>query len=325
MRRHSAQALAAGIVLALPIVASAQSQPAYPSRPVQVIVPYAPGGNPDVIARILAERLAQRFGKPFVVDNRPGANGNIAVDKLVTSPPDGYTLAVLDSSQTSINPVLYRKLNYGLKDLAPVAALVAVPTVLVLNSAVPANTVSEFVAYAKSHPGALNYGSAGNGSIHHLTAEMFSSAMGIKMTHVPYKGSSQTVPAVMAGDVQAAFVGIPAAKSLIETKKLRALGISTAQRSRSAPELATLAESGVPGFNVAALIGVFAPSDTSEAIKAELNDAIAKVMSDPQVQAKLKEFGMEPLSLSAAEYAKVLRADLERYGQAVREAKVAID
>jgi tripartite-type tricarboxylate transporter receptor subunit TctC len=154
---------------------------------------------------------------------------------------------------------------------------------------------------------------------------MFSSAMGIKMTHVPYKGSSQTVPAVMAGDVQAAFVGIPAAKSLIETKKLRALGISTAQRSRSAPELATLAESGVPGFNVAALIGVFAPSDTSEAIKAELNDAIAKVMSDPQVQAKLKEFGMEPLSLSAAEYAKVLRADLERYGQAVREAKVAID
>jgi len=299
---------------------------AYPDKPVRLILPFAPGGNPDVLARILAQRLGQETGQAFVVENRPGSGGNIGAEHLTRSTPDGYTLGVLDSAQTSINPSLYRNVPFDVqRDLLPIAALVAVPTVLVVNPAVPANTVAELVQYAKSHPGDVNYGSAGNGSIHHLTTEIFASATGLRLTHVPYKGSTQTLPAVIGNQVQMAFVGVPAAKDLIQSQRVRVLAISTARRSAALPDLPTLAESGVPDFNVAAVVGMFAPAGTPPDVVAKLRDLLSRAMTSPDVQSKLAGLGMEPTGYSPETYAATIRSDLERYGKIVNESGMKLD
>jgi tripartite-type tricarboxylate transporter receptor subunit TctC len=212
-----------------------------------------------------------------------------------------------------------------LQDLLPIAALVAVPTVLVVNPLVPANSVAELVAYAKAHPREINYGSAGNGSIHHLTTEIFAGATGIKLTHVPYKGSTQTLPAVIGGQVQMAFVGVPAAKDMIASQRVRALAISTARRSNSLPDLPTLAESGLDNFNVAAIIGIFAPKGTPADVVARLRSLVAGAMADPETRTKLAALGMEESTLNQAAYAQTLRSDLERYGRIVTDSGMKID
>jgi tripartite-type tricarboxylate transporter receptor subunit TctC len=299
---------------------------AYPDKPVRVIVPFAPGGNPDVLARILAQRLGQETGQAFVVENRPGSGGDIGAEHLTRSVADGYTLGVLDSAQTSINPALYRNVAFDVqRDLMPIAALVAVPTVLVVNPAVPANSAAELIRYARDHPGEINYGSAGNGSIHHLTTEIFATATGLRLTHVPYKGSTQTLPAIIGNQVQMAFVGVPAAKDLIESKRVRVLAISTARRSAALPDVPTLAESGVTGFDVAAVVGMFAPAGTPQDIVVRLRGLLDRAMSSPDVQSRLAGLGMAPTGYTPEVYATTIRTDLERYGKIVNESGMKLD
>ncbi len=296
----------------------------YPSRSVQIITTASPGGNPDVVARVLAQKLSERLGKPFVVENRLGFGGNIGAEKLATSPPDGYTLAVLDSSHVSINPTLYKKLTFSpVKDLAPVVLVATVPTLLVVNPGVPANSLQQFIAYAKANPGKLNYGSAGNGSIHHLTMAMFASRADIKMTHVPFKGGGEIVPPLIAGDIQAAFMGFPSQKAV--GTRGRVLAISTSQRSKLEPDVPAVSELGLPGFNVAAKIGLFVPSATPEAIKALLYREASKILAEKDVQDKLRGLGMETQQMTTEAFAKELQSDFELYGKAVRDSGLAID
>ena len=262
----------ASLLLAACMALTAQAQQAaYPSRPVRMIIPAAPGGNPDLLARMLSQKLADAFGKPFIAENVPGAGGVVAAEQLAKAAPDGHTVMLGDSGALAINIALNSKLGYQpLRDFAPVTALMMVPTILIVHPSVQANTLAEFIALAKSKPGAINYGSAGGGSIHHLTMAIFAARTGLDVVHVPYKGGTALVGGVMAGDVQAGFSGIPNVQQAIRSGRLRALGISIGRRSASMPEVPTLAEQGLTGFDVGTVIGMQVPAGTPKEIIARL-------------------------------------------------------
>src|SRR5205814_1413279 len=246
--------------LLLTIALGAQAQD-YPSKSVRLIAAAAPGGNPDVLARLLAAKLAETFGKPFVVENIPGAGGVVAAELVARANPDGHVLMLGDSGAMAINPALNPKLTYNpLHDFTLITALAAVPTVLVAPASLPANTLAEFVALAKAKPGELSYGSAGNGSVHHLTMAVFASRAGLDMLHVPYKGGSALVAALLAGEVQSGWSGIPNVAPHIKSGKLKVYAISTARRSPSLPDVATAIEQGYADFDIATVIALQAPA-----------------------------------------------------------------
>ena len=314
--------LAALPVAVLPLGASAQ-QAAYPTRPVRMIIPAAPGGNPDLLARMLSQKLADAFGKPFIVENVPGAGGVVAAEMLAKAAPDGQTLMLGDSGSLAINVAMNSRLGYQpLRDFAPVTALMLVPTVLVVHPAVPANTLQEFITLGKAKPGALSYGSAGNGSIHHLTMAIFSARVGIDLLHVPYKGGTALVGGVMAGDVQAGFSGIPNVQQAIRAGRLRVLGISTAQRSPSMPEVPTMIEQGISGFEVATTIGMQVPAGTPREIIVRLQALVARALREKDIADRMQNLGMELAENGTAAYAQFMREDLERYAAAVKAAGV---
>ncbi|MGH8740814.1 MAG: Bug family tripartite tricarboxylate transporter substrate binding protein, partial [Burkholderiales bacterium] len=250
------------LALCLMLAASAAlGQDAYPAKTVRLIAAAAPGGNPDVLARMLAAKLSESFGRPFVVENMPGAGGVVAAEVVARAPADGHVLMLGDSGAMAINVALNPKLTYHpLKDFTLITALAAVPTVLVAPASLPASTLQEFVALAKSKPGQLAFGSAGNGSVHHLTMAVFASRAGINMLHVPYKGGSALVAAALTGEVQAGWSGIPNVAPHIRGGKLKVLAISTAARSAALPDVPTAAELGFPGFDIATVIGLQAPA-----------------------------------------------------------------
>ena len=321
-------ALLLAAVLALPMFALPvfAQMAAYPSRPVRMIIPAAPGGNPDLLARMLSQKLADAFGKPFIVENVPGAGGVVAAEMVAKAPADGHTLMLGDSGSLAINVALNNKLGYQpLRDFAPVTALMLVPTVLVIHPTVPANTLQEFIALAKSKPGALSYGSAGNGSIHHLTMAIFASRVGIDVLHVPYKGGTALVGGVMAGDVQAGFSGIPNVQQAIRSGRLRVLGISTAHRSASLPEVPTFAELGLTGFDVATIIGLQVPAGTPREIIARLQAVIARALRDKDIAERMQNLGMELAEMGTDHYAQFMREDLERYAAVVKTAGVKVE
>src|SRR6185503_10554076 len=256
---------------ALIVASAALGQDNYPSKSVRLIAAAAPGGNPDVLGRMLAAKLSDALGRPFVLENIPGAGGVVAAELVARSVPDGHVLMLGDSGAMAINIALNPKVPYHpLKDFALITALAAVPTVLVANPAVPAPTLNDFIALAKSKPGQLSYGSAGNGSVHHLTMAVFASRAGLDMLHVPYKGGSALVAATLSGEVQAGWSGIPNVLSHLRAGKLRAYAISTAQRSGTLPDVPTAAELGFPGFDIATVIGLQAPAGTPRDIVARL-------------------------------------------------------
>ena len=315
-------ALLAFLWLALP----AAAQESYPAKSVRLVAAAAPGGNPDVLARMLAAKLAEAFGRPFIVENIPGAGGVVAAELVARAAPDGHVLMLGDSGAMAINIALNPKLTYHpLRDFALITALAAVPTVLVAPASFAPASLQEFVSAAKASPGKLSYGSAGNGSVHHLTMAVFASRTGIEMLHVPYKGGTALVAAVLSGEVQAGWSGIPNVLSHIRAGKLRVYAISTAQRSSTLPEVPTAAELGLPGFDIATVIGLQAPAGTPREIVARLQSAVAKALRERDVAERMANLAMELRESGTEAYARFMKEDLERYAAAVKTAGVKHD
>ncbi len=293
--------------------------PAWPQKPVRVLVGLAPGGNPDTLARMFAAKWGDAFGVQFVVENRPGAGSTVAADLTAKSTPDGYTVLISDSSVVTTAPHLFKSLPYDpFRDLQPVSLAVVVPMWLVVHPSVPANSVAELVALAKSRKDPMPYASSGNGSIHHITMELFKADTGVDFTHVPFKGAGQSVPAMIAGDVQLGFIGYPAAAGAIKSGKLRVLAFSMVRRSGLTPEIPTVAETVAPGFDMAAPLGVFVAPRTSREIVARLNRAVNDAVRAPEVVERMAGIGMEPAGTTPEQYEKLLREEYERFGSLIK-------
>ena len=314
------------LLAALLLACAAVQAQDYPTKSVRLIAAAALGGNPDVLARMLAARLSDTLGKPFIVENVPGAGGVVAAEQVARANPDGHVLMLGDSGAMAINPALNSKLTYNpLRDFTLITALAAVPTVLVAPPNVPASTLAEFVALAKSKPGALSYGSAGNGSVHHLTMAVFASRAGIDLLHVPYKGGSALVAALLGGEVQAGWSGIPNVAPHIKSGKLKVFAISTEHRSSSLPDVPTAIEQGYPGFDIATVIGLQGPAGTPREVVARLQSAVAKIMRERDIAERMANLGMELREDGTESYARFMRQDMERYAHAVKAARVRQD
>ena len=307
------------LALGLSFAATAQDD-AWPTRPVRLVAAAGPGGNPDVLARLLADKFATAFGKPFVVENVPGAGGIVAANLVAKTSPDGHVLMFGDSGAMAINPALNPNLGYDpIRDFTPITALVTLPTILVVHPDVPAKSLDEFVALAKSQPGKMSFGSAGAGSIHHLTFAIFAERAGIELLHVPYRGGSAMVNGVLTGEIQAGWSGIPNVMELIAAGKLRGLCVSTLRRSPSTPAVPTCDELGLKGFNVATTMGMHAAAGTSPRIVARLQAEAAKSMREPAMAARMAQLGMVMEENGTANYAAFMRDDMARYEQAVKK------
>jgi tripartite-type tricarboxylate transporter receptor subunit TctC len=302
----------------LPLAAAALADDAaYPTRPVRMIAASAPGGNPDVIARLLANRLGEVFGSAFVVEDVPGVGGVIAAKRVAAASPDGYTLMLNDSGALAISIVTNPDADYRLEDFTPITALASLPTVLVIKPALPAQTLAEFVALAKSKPGAMSFGSAGAGSIHQLTMVMFEQQAGIDLLHVPYRGGTGLVNALLTGEVDAGWSGISNVLALIKTGKVRALCLSVLQRDASLPEVPTCDELGYTGFNVATVLGLQSVAGVPPAIVARLQSAVAKILREPAMAERMTTLGIHLQENGTAAYAQFMKDDLERYKRVV--------
>ncbi|HEY7241114.1 MAG TPA: tripartite tricarboxylate transporter substrate binding protein [Burkholderiales bacterium] len=307
-------------------LAQAASGQDYPTKSVRLIAAAAPGGNPDVLARLLAAKLADAFGRPFVVENIPGAGGVVAAELVARAAPDGHVLMLGDSGAMAINVALNPKVPYHpLKDFTLITALAAVPTVLVANSSFPATSLPEFVSLAKGQPGRLSYGSAGNGSVHHLTMAVFASRAGLDMLHVPYKGGTALVAAVLSGEVQSGWSGIPNVLAHIRAGKLKVYAISTARRSSTLPDVPTVSELGFPGFDIATVIGLQAPAGTPRDVVVRLQAAVAKALRERDVAERMANLAMELRENGTEDYVRFMKEDLERYIAAVKTAGVKHD
>ena len=305
------------LLLALfPAFAPAQD---WPAKPVRMIVPYAAGGLPDTMTRILGARLGEAIGQQVVVENRGGAGGISGTEAVAKSAPDGYTLLVADVGQVAINPHLYAKLSYDpLKDLAAVSLLGTTSLFLVANPSVPAASFAELVALARARPGQLNYGSSGTGSIHHLATEALKAALKLDIVHVPYKGMGQAVPALLGGQVSILYSALPAIESHVKAGKLKLLAISTLKRSAQAPEVPTVAELSVPGYDFGPEIGVLAPAGMAPALLARIAAEIGKAVRHAEVAQRFVQLGIDPVGSTPEAYAAKIRAAYERYAQVVK-------
>lgn len=312
----------AGVVL-LSAAGGALAQ-SYPTKPIRFLVPYPPGGGNDLLARIIGQKLSDSLGQQVVIDNRPGASGNIGTEMAAKAAPDGHTIMLADNIFT-INPSLYGKLPYDpVKDFAPVSLLATVPLFLVLNPSVPAKSLKEFIALVKSKPGQLNYASVGNGSLHHLAMELIKVMVGIDIVHIPYKGGAPARADILAGQVQAMFSGISSVP-LFKAGRLNAIAVSTAKRSWIAPELPTVAEAAIPGFNVGVWFGVLAPAKTPKAIIAKLHTEIVKLKQMPEVQERLKSDGYDFIGGTPESFAAFIKTDIEKMAKAVKFAGARVD
>ena len=297
--------------------ASAHADDKYPSRAVHIVAAAAPGGNPDVLARLLGERLSSMLGAAFVVENMPGAGGVLAAKRIQTAQPDGYTIMLNDSGALAINVAMNPNANYTVKDFTPITALASVPTALVIIPSVPAKNLQEFIALAKSKPGELSFGSAGAGSIHHLTMEIFEERTGIKLLHVPYKGGTALVAGLLGGEIQAGWSGLPNVVAHIKSGALRALCVSVLQRAVSLPDVPTCDELGVKGFDVADMLGLQGPAGMPKETVRTLETAVAKIMEDPAFASRLAILGMNINERGSAEYTSFMEDDLKRYAAIV--------
>lgn len=303
---------------------SAPAAPDYPLRPVRMIVLFPPGGS-DTVARMLGQKLAERMGQPFVIDNRPGAAGVIGADIVAKSPADGHTLLFATAS-FAVSSGFERKLPYdAVKDFSAIGFVASVPFLLVTHPAVAATSVQELLALAKARPDQLNVSSSGTGAAGHLVAEIFKRMSGARITHVPYKGTGPALTAVLAGEAQLMFSSIGAALPQARAGKLRALAVSSAQRSSLAPELPTIAEAGVPGFDVITWYGVLAPRATSSAVIALLNREIVAILGAAELRVRLAALGIEPTSSTPQEFSAYLKADIAKWARAIKDAGVTLN
>lgn len=297
---------------------------AWPARPIRLVVPFPPGGLIDNMARLVGNRLAQELGQPVVIDNKPGAGGNVGAAEAARAPADGYTL-LMASPALTISPAIYKNLPYQPSQLAPVALLGRVPNVLLVNPASGIGKVQDLVGRAKAKPGQLNYASNGNGTSLHLSAELFKSRSETFITHVPYRGSAAAITALLSGEVDMMFDNLPSAIGQIQAGKLRALAVTTAQRSTALPDVPTLAEAGMEGFNVSAWFGVAAPAGLPASVATHLADALQKVVQQPEVAAAMQRQGADPAFMDAASAAAALNADAAQWKQVAAFAKIQLD
>ena len=294
---------------------------AYPTRPVRIVVGFAAGGTTDIVARLIGQRLSERLGQQFIIENRPGASTNVATEAVARAPADGYTLLAIGSTST-INATLHDKLSFNLnRDFAMVAGLNRSPLVLEVHPAVPVNTVPEFIAYAKTNPGKISMASFGAGSISHVAGEMFKMVAGVDMIHVPYNGSAPMLIDLLGGQVQAAFDNLPASVGHIRAGKLRALAITGAMRSEALPNVPMLADF-LRGYEVSAFIGIGVPKNTPDEIIDKLNKEINLGLADPNIKARYAELGSAPLVLSPAEFSKLVADETEKWAKVIRAAKI---
>jgi tripartite-type tricarboxylate transporter receptor subunit TctC len=308
--------LAAGAA-ALPAVSRVARTQAYPTRPVRVIVGFASGQAIDIAMRIISQRLSERLGQQFIIENRPGGGGNIATEVVVRAPPDGYTLLAIGSNNM-INPTLYRKLSYDFShDIAPLASVYRVPQVMVVNPSFPAKTVPEFIAYAKARPVEISFASAGNGSVAHVTGELFKIMTGVNMLHVPYRGAPPALTDLIAGQVHIMFDNLPSSIEHIRAGRLRALAVTATTRLQTLPDVPPLGDF-VPGFETSAWAGIGAPKNTPAEIIDQLNREINAALADPTIKERFADLGGEVLPLSPSEYARRLAEETNKWARVIR-------
>jgi tripartite-type tricarboxylate transporter receptor subunit TctC len=299
---------------------------AWPSKPIKWVVPFAPGGTTDILARTVGEKLAVALGVPVVVENKPGAGGGVGAEIVAKSPPDGYTIMGGTISTHAINASLYAKLPYDpVKDFEPITLIARLPNMLVVNPAVPANNVKELIALLKANPDKYTFASSGNGTSQHLSGELFKTMAGVEMQHVPYKGSPPALQDVVGGQVTMTFDNITTAWPLAKAGKLRALAVTTTKRSAIAPDVPTLAESGLPGFEVGSWQGVFAPAGTPKEIVRRLNAEIVKILGMPDVREKLTALGAEPVGNSPDEFSAMVKAEVVKWSEVVKKSGAKVD
>lgn len=308
------------------VAAPAQAQPAYPSKPVRLIVPYSSGGPSDVLARAIGQRLGESLGQPVVIENRTGAGGNIGTEQVAKAAPDGHTLILGTVGTHAINSSLYSSLPFDVaRDFAPVALVASATIVMVSTPAVPAATLKEFVSFAKSKPAQLSFASPGSGTPHHMAAELFKTMAGVEMTHIPYKGAAPAITDLLGGQVPVGFVSLPAALPHVKAGKLRAVGVTAAKRSAVAPEVPTIAEAGLPGYEVDNWYAVFAPVGTSKDIVNRLNAEIVKLMQAPEVRERLNSQGFEILQSTPEQLAEFQKTELAKWARVVKASGAKAD
>jgi tripartite-type tricarboxylate transporter receptor subunit TctC len=315
--------LAAGAA-ALPAVSRIVWAQAYPTRPVRIVVGVAPGGTNDIVARLMGQWVSERLGQQFVIDNRPGGGTNIATEMVVRAPPDGYTLLFV-SAASAVNATFYDKLNYNfIRDIAPVASIIRTPFVMAVNPTVPAKTVPEFIAYAKTSPGKINYASGGTGTSTHLTGELFKMMAGVDMVHVPYRGGGPAFNDLLAGQVQVMFPGTVSSIGYIRAGRLRALAVTAATRSDALPDVPTVDEF-VPGYEASNWFGVGAPKATPAEIVEKLNKEVNAGLADPKIKARFVDLGGTVLAGSPADFGKLIAEETEKWGKVVKFTGIKAD
>jgi tripartite-type tricarboxylate transporter receptor subunit TctC len=320
LRRRKFLRLAAGVAAlpAMPRIASARD---YPIRPVHLIVGFAPGGGNDITARLMGQWLSEHLGQPIVLENRPGAGTNIATEAVVHALPDGYTI-LFASPTAAINATLYEKLNFNfIRDMVPIAGIMRIPDVMVVNPSVPAKTVPEFIAYAKANPGKVNAASPGVGTSVHLSAELFKIMTGVQMVHVAYKGSAPSITDLIGGQVQVSFATMPASIGFIRSGKLRALAVTTAMRSPALPDVPTVGEF-VPGYEVSSWYGLCARAGTPAEVIGKINKEINAALVDPTMKARLADLGGVPMAGSPADFGKLIADETEKWAKVIKTANI---
>ena len=298
----------------------------YPAKPVRFVVPFAPGGTTDVLARLIGEKLSVSLGQQFVIDNQAGAGGNIGTAQVAKAEPDGYTILMGTVGTHAINQSIYPRLPFDpIKDFAPVTLVATVPNVLVVNPEVLVHSVAELIELAKAKPGELNFASSGNGSSIHLSGELFKSMTGVDMVHVPYKGSGPAVVDLLGGQVEMMFDNLPSSAPQIKAGKLRPLGVTSKERSPTLPDVPTIAEAGVPGYEALSWFGVLVPAGTRDAIVAKLQNEIAKALADPAMRERFAELGAVPVGGTSAEFADLITAETAKWAKVVQDAGIKLE
>jgi tripartite-type tricarboxylate transporter receptor subunit TctC len=314
------------LALLLAVFATVASAQAYPSKPIKWIVPFAPGGTTDILARTIGEKLTRVLGQPVIIENKPGAGGGVGAEFTAKAPADGYTIMGGTISTHAINASLYKNLPYDpVKDFAPITLIVRLPNLLVVHPDVPANSVGELIALLKANPGKYTFASSGNGTSQHLSGELFKAMAGVDMQHIPYKGSPPALQDVVAGQVTMTFDNITTAWPLAKAGKLRALAVTTAKRSSIAPDVPTLAESGLAGYEVGSWQGVFAPAGTPPEIVKRLNAEMVKIINQPDVKEKLVGLGAEPVANTPEEFAALVKSEVVKWADVVKRSGARID
>jgi tripartite-type tricarboxylate transporter receptor subunit TctC len=311
---------------ALALSATEAAAQAFPSRPVKLVIPFPPGGSLDNVGRLIAQKLSETWGQSVVVENKPGAGGNIGADFVAKSPPDGYTVVMGALSTHAVNPSLYPSMPYDARrDFIPISLVAITPNVLVVNASLPVNSLKELIAYAKANPGKLNFGSGSNGSAGHLAGELFKVETGTDVQHIPFKGGAPATQALLAGETQFMFDNLANAMAQLQGGRIKALAVTTAQRSKLAPDLPTMAEAGLPGFDISTWFGLMLPAGTPKDVVAKWNTDLVRVLGMPDVREKMLAQGADPTPMTSAEFSAFIDRELVKYARIVKASGAKVD